>query len=54
MITVKEIIEELLFLQGLSIENVTNVLDKIYKCRMTKEEDRRITLESRRGLNLTR
>lgn len=54
MITVKDIIEELLSLQDISIESVTNVLDKMYKCRMTKEEDRRITLESHRGLDLNK
>lgn len=54
MITVKDIIGELLSLQDLNIENVANVLDKMYVCRMTKEEDRRITLESHRGLDLNK
>ena len=48
IIPVKIIIEELLKIEKLSYSNVEEVLDKIYICRMLKEEDRSIDIKANR------
>lgn len=48
IIPVNIIIKELLKIEKLSYKNVEEVLDKIYICRMLKEEDRSIEEKSKR------
>lgn len=55
IIPIEIIIEQLTLLENqnkLNYENVKNVLDSIYVCRMLKEEDRRIKYKYKRPFNL--
>ncbi len=51
-IPIKIIIKELCMLEDLSYENVSKILDKIYICKMLKEEDRKIIQKSDRPSNV--
>ena len=48
IVPIKVIIENLLSLTDLTYENVENILDKIYICRILKSEDRNIPQKSNR------
>lgn len=52
MITISDIINELVSLEVVNRENVIAVLDKIYICRMLKTEDRLEKPQRKRGLDL--
>ena len=51
-IPINIIIKELCALETLSYENVSKVLDKIYICKMLKEEDRNINQKCERSSNI--
>lgn len=51
-IPINVIIKELCSLETLNYANVSKVLDKIYICKMLKEEDRNITEKSNRSSNI--
>lgn len=51
-IPINVIIKELCSLEPLNYENVLKVLDKIYICKMLKEEDRNIKLKSNRPADI--
>ena len=51
-IPISEIIKELCALETLNYENVSKVLDKIYICKMLKDEDRKINPKSDRPSNV--
>ena len=52
MITICDIINELLNLEVVSEENVIDILNKIYVCRMLKEEDRNLKPKNHRTTDL--
>ena len=51
-VPINVIIKELCLLEKLNYENVSNVLNKIYICKMLKEEDRKIKQKSDRSSNV--
>ena len=51
VVTVSNIMEELLKLTKIDDESIKSVLDKIYICKMLKEEDRCIKNKNRRSLD---
>ena len=52
MVTINNIIDELLELDNPNYNNVHEILNKIYICRILKEEDRNIKSKSNRSTNI--